>query len=257
MREALIGHSGFVGANLARQHAFSDLFNSRNIEEIAGHAFDRVVCAAAPGVKWLANQKPEEDRAAIDRLMRALRHVETGCFVLISTVDVYPDPVLVDESHAIDPTDLSPYGRHRRELELFAESVFGANILRLHGLFGRGLKKNVIYDFLHDNQLDRIVPGSRYQFYDLANLWSDVKKTIEHGIPLLNLATEPVSVAELAGHVFGREIQDPHVAAPASYDFRSRHDHLWAGSNGYLYDRMQVLTAMRMFVAAEQERLER
>ena len=33
---ALIGHTGFVGSNLARQGAFDALYNSSNIESIAG-----------------------------------------------------------------------------------------------------------------------------------------------------------------------------------------------------------------------------
>ena len=52
MQSALLGHTGFVGGTLLRQHRFDDLYNSSNIEQLAGKSYDLVACAAAPGVKW-------------------------------------------------------------------------------------------------------------------------------------------------------------------------------------------------------------
>ena len=46
----------------------------------------------------------------------------------------------------------------------------GALIVRLPGLFGAGLKKNLIYDFVHDNRLDLIHPDGQFQFYDLERI---------------------------------------------------------------------------------------
>src|SRR5581483_3428399 len=40
MPDALIGHTGFVGGNLAAQHPFHTWFNSKNIEAIRGHRFE-------------------------------------------------------------------------------------------------------------------------------------------------------------------------------------------------------------------------
>jgi hypothetical protein len=42
MRRALIGHTGFVGARLTAGGAFTDLFNSANIDDIAGNGFDEI-----------------------------------------------------------------------------------------------------------------------------------------------------------------------------------------------------------------------
>ena len=36
MREILVGHTGFVGSNLNREHKFDMVFNSKNIEEAYG-----------------------------------------------------------------------------------------------------------------------------------------------------------------------------------------------------------------------------
>ena len=68
MADALIGYTGFVGSNLLRQRAFDATYNSKNIGDIAGREFELLVCAGAPAAKWLANSKPDEDAANLDRL---------------------------------------------------------------------------------------------------------------------------------------------------------------------------------------------
>src|SRR2546423_4608485 len=97
MRCCLIGHTGFVGSNLARQHRFEVTYNSANIEAIAGEEFDLVVCAGARAEKWIANKNPDADRQGIDRLINAIASVKTRRAVLISSVDVFINPVDVDE----------------------------------------------------------------------------------------------------------------------------------------------------------------
>ena len=70
---ALIGHTGFVGSNLALQLPFEAKFSSRNIGDIRGKTFDTIVCAGAYAAKWKANQDPQADREAVERLMAPLR----------------------------------------------------------------------------------------------------------------------------------------------------------------------------------------
>ncbi len=45
--DALIGHTGFVGGNLLRQHGFGACFNTSNIETIGGRDFDALVFSGA------------------------------------------------------------------------------------------------------------------------------------------------------------------------------------------------------------------
>ena len=256
-RRALIGHTGFVGGNLAAQAPFDDGYNSRNIEEIAGKRYDLVVCAGAPAVKWKANQEPEADRAAIARLESALGAAAIAELVLVSTVDVYPAPVGVDESTRIDPAAGQPYGRHRLGLERFLAGRFKTTIVRLPGLFGPGLKKNVIYDFLHGNAVDRIDAASVFQFYDLADLWKDIEKVRGARLDVCNFATEPTSVATVAKAAFGLDFAGKGPGAPAHYDFRTRHAALWGRTDGRIRGAAEVLAALRDFVRAERERIAR
>jgi nucleoside-diphosphate-sugar epimerase len=247
MTAALIGATGFVGSSLRSQAPFDELYDSKNIGSIRGRTFDLVVCAGARAEKWKANRDPDADRAGIERLIDPLREVRATRFVLVSTVDVYPLPVEVDESTPIDPAQASAYGRNRRLLEEFCALRFSAGIVRLPGLFGPGLKKNAIYDLLHDNQVDEIQPESVYQFYDIRLLWQDIERAARNGIGLLNVATEPVSMREIAERCFGRRLASSPKPA-ARYDMRSRHAPLWGGDH-YLYGKERVLAALQVFVA--------
>lgn len=255
MADALVGYSGFVGGTLSRQRSFDALYRSTNIAEIGGKTFDLLVCAGAPAERWRANKDPETDRASIARLTDALSRVDARKVILISTIDVYPVPVDVDELTAIDPVAGQPYGRHRLELERFMQARFDTTVIRLPGLFGRGIKKNLIFDLLHDNQVDKLHPDSQHQFYDLSRLWSDIETARASGLHLVNFATEPTSVADVARVAFGMELRPDASLTPARYDMRSRHATIFGGAGGYLRTATDVLASLGRFVTSERERL--
>ena len=149
-RTALIGHTGFVGSTLARQGVFDDYFNSKSIHEIGARRFDVVVCAAAPGSMFEANKFPERDRVRVDALIDQLSRVRAERFILISSIAVLADFANGgDERTATFQMEMA-YGRHRRALETFAEEHFQSSlVVRLPALFGRGLRKNLIFDLLN------------------------------------------------------------------------------------------------------------
>ena len=249
MSNALIGFSGFVGSNLVQQTEFDDLYNSKNIEMIDGKTYDLLICAGAPAEKWKANQDPEQDLANLNYLMNCLDNVSAKQAILISTIDVYPNPYEVDEETAIDPAFANPYGKHRFFLERFFAERFETLIIRLPGLFGYGLKKNAVYDFLHNNRLEYICPQSTFQFYDLNNLWRDIQTCLQHRLNIVNFATEPTSISAVAQDVFGFQFSNSTDLKPASYDFRTRYASLFeSSSEHYIYSKSQVLTAMKRFV---------
>jgi nucleoside-diphosphate-sugar epimerase len=252
MKAALIGHTGFVGGNLLREYPFSGRYNSTNIENIAGMQFDLVVCAGAPAAKWKANQEPLVDRACLGRLMAALERVKTQRFVLISTVDVYGQVNGVDEESP--PTGATPYGRHRLELEKFVRERFQALVVRLPALFGPGLKKNAIYDLMNDNQIEKIDSRAVFQFYNLRRLWRDIRIAAGARLSLLHLATEPVSMAEVARCAFGREWVNHLLGTPPNYDLRTRHAALFGGTGGYICHKMRVLAELAEFVRMPRDR---
>lgn len=148
--DAIIGYTGFVGGALSVQHSFAAQFNSSNIDEIMGREFDILVCAAAPGSMFVANREPQRDSELIGALINTLKSVRARRFVLISSIAVLANFAGGDhEDTKLFQQDLA-YGRNRRALEEFVEDQFaGSLVVRLPALFGRGLRKNFIFDLLN------------------------------------------------------------------------------------------------------------
>ena len=252
MNSALIGHSGFVGSSLLRQRPFEHLYRSVDIGNIDGGEFDTVVCAGAPAQKWIANREPEADRANLESLIGHLSTVRCKRFVLISTVDVFLDSRGVDEDTVVDEGGLHAYGRHRRILERFVEDHFPDRlIVRLPGLVGPGLRKNVIFDFLNDNNLHSIDSRGVFQFYPTVNLWFDIELALRERLRLVHLTAAPISVAEVARQGFGREFTQTLSGSPAAYDMQSRHAGLFGGVGRYQYGIRETLQAIRAYAQSE------
>lgn len=252
MHDALIGYTGFVGSTLIKQTKFGSLYRSTNIAEIEGHSFDTVVCAGAPAQKWIANGDPQADREKIDMLIEHLRTVRCNTFVLISTCDVFREPVGVDEATEVVEDGLHPYGLHRRLLEKFVESHFSKHlIVRLPGLVGPGLRKNVIFDLLNDNNLASVDSRGVFQFYPMVNLWSDIQASLQAGLKLVHLTAEPISVGEVAANGFYRTFSNMVAKNPASYDMGSLHASALGGHGAYQYSKRETLQAIRAYAQSE------
>lgn len=226
MTSALIGHTGFVGGNLARQRHFDEFYNSQNIEDIRGREFDLVICAGAPGTKWIANERPEEDWAKIGRLMQVVPFIKARRFVLISTIDaaLYKDA----------------YGCHRATLEQIVRTYQPrSTIIRLPALFGPGLRKNALFDLMHGQRLDEIAPNATYQWFPLGYLegldWPQVLPQVHQW------GSAPITMEEIRAEFFpdvavGPESEDvPAYSVPMTYEL-SKHD---------------IFVALRIFLAEE------
>jgi dTDP-4-dehydrorhamnose reductase len=252
MSNALIGFSGFVGSTLLKQAPFESLYRSTNIGEIEGRSFDTVVCAGAPAQKWIANREPEADREKIEGLIAHLKSMTCKTFVLISTVDVFKNPLGVDEDTSMDEEGLNAYGLHRRLLEKFVESHFSRHlIVRLPGLVGPGLRKNVIFDFLNDNNLSSIDSRGVFQFYPMVNLWHDIQIALDAGLKLLHLTAEPISVADVSTLGFGKPFDQVQANSPAVYDLRTRHAQIFGTSGHYQYNRRETIQAVQAYAQSE------
>lgn len=147
---ALIGHTGFVGTTLSQTRKFTDHYNSSNITDVGGRRFDLLVCAGAPASMWAANQDPAADVANLTALSDVLETVDVKRFVLISTIAVLDDPGAGYDERGAAYEGVKAYGRNRRAFEERLQACFpDIHILRLPALFGKGLKKNFIFDILN------------------------------------------------------------------------------------------------------------
>lgn len=253
MNNALIGYSGFVGSTLLKQTKFSELFRSNNIHEIENKEFELVICAGAPAQKWLANKDPHTDRLKIDTLINHLQTIKCKTFVLISTVDVFKSPIDVNENTFVNEEGLNPYGLHRRILEKFVIDHFPNHlIVRLPGLVGPGLRKNIIFDFLNQNNVSTIESRSVFQFYPMVNLWSDIQLALRANLSLVHLTAEPISVANISFMGFGIPFNNNLTHSPVIYNLQTVYSNTF-GSNiqDYQYSARETLLAIRAYAQSE------
>lgn len=150
MVKALVGYTGFVGSNIAASGDFDALYNSKNIEDAYGTCPDLLVYAGLRAEKYLANNDPEKDMELILQAEHNITKINPKRLVLISTIDVFKNPIDVDEMSNIETEGLHAYGYNRYQLELWVrENYPDALIIRLPGLFGKNIKKNFIYDYIN------------------------------------------------------------------------------------------------------------
>lgn len=249
--DGLVGATGFVGSSLLRQARFGACFDSRNIETIRGARFRTLVCAGAPALKWRANADPATDRAGIERLAACLERAECDRFVLVSTVDVFRDPVGIDETSPVEERGLHAYGLNRRWLERFVMRRFArCLVIRLPGLVGAGLRKNALYDLRHAHQVDALDARAVFQFYPVDRLWRDIGIAGAAGLELVHLTAEPVSLARVAAECFGRVLPMREGGSPARYDMRTLHASRYGAAGHYQVSLGDSLRAVRAYASA-------
>lgn len=161
-------------------------------------------------------------------------------------------PIEVDETTAVEEEGLHAYGLHRRFLEKFVEEHFSKHlIVRLPGLVGPGLRKNVIFDFLNNNKLNVIDSRGVFQFYPMVNLWHDIQTSIRGGLQLVHLTAEPVSVAEVSLRGFGRMFTQELKGLPARYDVQTCYSELFETRGRHQYSVRETVQAIRAYVQSE------
>lgn len=256
MTTALIGHTGFVGGTLCRERRYDLLVNRENLDALRGPRFEHVVCAGLPAAKWIANRDPEADRANVERLQDALASVTADRFTLISTIDVYPVTVGHDEDFDCAALASRAYGTNRLSFERFVRARFpNSTIVRLPALFGPGLKKNVIYDLLHDNHVEAINPESAFQWYPTRRLQADLDLVERAGVRLVNLFTEPLRTRALLERYFPGRRTGVTPGPIVTYDLRTKHASLFGRADGYVMGRAEVMEEFGSYLRAQDKRL--
>jgi len=238
---AIIGYTGFVGSNLILQHDFDEFYNSQNIDDIKGESFDLIVCAGAPGTKWMANKDHVADLRNIGNLISMLETINASVFILISTIDVFREPIYVDEGSPISIVGNDAYGANRAYLEDAVKSVFdNVLIVRLPTIYSTKTYGNgLIYDI--KNKDYKYIPQSgEVQVYNLSHLWDDIKIALDAELHVINIATEPIRIKELCKH--GLSDKKP------VYDMRTRHASLWGREGHYLYTKEEIIEELKEFI---------
>ena len=186
----IVGYSGFVGMNLLQFYKFDKFYNSKNFEKVINQHFDVLYFCGIPAVKWYANKYPEHDFNTIENIKNILKTITCDKFILVSTIDVYDitdtseiDNIILNEDYKCNFENNHTYGKNRFLFEKFILDTFkNCHIIRLPALFGKGLKKNIIYDLINNNQIENIPYNSLFQWYNLDRLKDDINIVINHNI---------------------------------------------------------------------------
>jgi len=243
--DILIGATGFVGSNYMTQFpktksvTRADLYNlNRRIK------CESLIIAAPSAEKWRANANPKEDldssQHLLDKIMDTFQPDRTLVF---STVDVYGVPVKVDETAKAEP--LGAYGRNRLWFSSQLQSSLpSTTVIRLPGLFGPGLRKNIIFDILHNRttEIAKINPASSFQWAEISWAVRMSKSYLDQSVVTRNLAVAPIEVSDIPIMGNWRE-QLSHTAPLVNYDVRTLE-----GSSGYLMSRDEVVRGLESWI---------
>ena len=249
---ALFGYTGFVGSNILKFKEFDKLYRSNNIIDAKHQSFNEVYFASLPGTKWLANKYYDNDNDIINQCIDILSTITCNKFVLISTIDIYDNisNEYTEDSNS-DITILHKYGEHRLIFENFIKNKFNNYyIFRLPALFGDGLKKNILYDLINNNEVYKINLTSTYQWYNLDWLETDFNICFKNNIKICNFFTEPINTLEVC-KLFQYCYIDNYKYNTIHYNSKTKYCNYWNKHNGYIYSKMEVLISIRNFINKE------
>lgn len=244
----LVGNTGLIGQTLKEKIKFDFEFNSKNICEIEKCPDNcDLYLSCLPATKWLINQNIKEDILNIQKIISILEKRDYNNIFLFSTIDVYTDsPLEVNEDYNPNISGLN-YGSNRLLFEHMVSKFINYKhvyIFRLPALFGKFIKKNVIYDLLNNNNVDSINLNSYYQWYNLNNLVDDVYNLVSKNSEsnLFNLFTEPIYTEHLVSEIF-YEFKLKVKKDLITYNWKTKYS-----LNGYMYSKENILNQIREFV---------
>jgi hypothetical protein len=166
---------------------------------------------------------------------------------LFSTIDVYNlSPKYSDETY--DPNfGKFEYGSNRLFFEKMVDQfIEKENIytFRLPALFGKYLKKNVLYDFIHRNNLDSINLNSYYQWYDLNDLVFDMYHYSERypKEKLFNFFTDPIYTKDILIKFFP-EYDIKNESNLIEYNYKTKYS-----NSGYMKTKDSIFEKMESYI---------
>ena len=247
--DCLIGYTGFFGQKLLSQKKFKFLFNSKNIDKIKNKKFNYVFCAGAPGTKWIANKYPKKDLVSINILKKNIENIKCKKFILISTVDVYSNPINKSEKNKPINSKKNFYGKNRLDLEKFVMTNFdNFLIIRLTALVGKHLKKNILYDIKNKYQLDKINKNSVYQYYPIDNLLKDIKKLLNENNKVIHLNSEPIKVDEILHDNNLNLLNGSLIKKKELYNLKSIYSKKYMNIESYFYNKKKILYYIKKYL---------
>lgn len=198
----LLGYEGFVGRAVYRQllkDEQHDIFCVDINDDVPAETFDLVINCAGNAKKYLAEAEPLTTyKIELDVFMK-LMNVHAKAIIHISSIEASCVPKVGSNFNYAT----QKYDQECRIKEFATDNCL---ILRLGGLFGIGLSKNVVYDLLSNHSL-RTQLESEYNLINIEEVALIINKIVDswnvdskYGInETINIAaSKSISVAEIA-----------------------------------------------------------
>ncbi len=240
---SLIGYTGFVGKNLDKTQIFNK-YNSKNITDLCNIPHDIIFCAAPSAEKWRINIDDSQDKENIYNILLNLKKTTFKKIILLSTIDVYDVTKDFNEDYEIKSSN-NNYSRNRLYFENEIKKFNDWLIFRLPGLFGHGLKKNVIYDLMNNNITSKININDKYQWYNIDWLNNDINRFIHEKNKIFNLFTEPISNKIIIEKFFS-EIEKTNFIN--SHPFKEYSLKTNCDITGYIRNKKEVLNSLMLYI---------
>jgi hypothetical protein len=206
MKNCIIGYTGFVGTNILNNNKiqFDEFYNTKNIDDIKDN-YNIILFTGLSGNVGYVNKNYENDLKNINFFIEKLKNINCNKFILISTINVYPnlnnkntENEILELKNSIDY-----YGKHRLLFEQFIINRYNNyHILRLPSIYGINIKKGILFDLINKNYLENICLDDEIQFYDLKNINDDIEYVCNNNIKILNLVSEPIYVYKIINDIF-------------------------------------------------------
>jgi len=235
----LIGYTGLIGQTLIENNNFNYLINSLNLNSIVNKEIDFIICAAPSAVKWKINIDDSDDLKNIKDITSVLSTIKCKKIILCSSIDAYGLDVHCgfNEDNIPNQFNNHNYGRNKILFENNLKEIFKnkLTIIRLSGLFGKFLKKNLLFDIKTNNldMLSKVNLKSSFQWYNLNNLSNDLIKNIDKN--LINLVNEPVFNYELFDKL-NISLKDNNLINKTNYNIKTKFK-----NNDYILDKNTII----------------
>lgn len=249
----IIGNTGLIGTTLKEGLNFDYEFNSKNIQNLSNLTFKEklpdLYLSCLPATKWKINQDPVSDFLNIIDIIEVVTKHEYGTIVLYSTIDIYNSSPLKSNEDYIPNIDQLNYGNNRFLFERLIKNLVKYKkliIIRLPALFGKHIKKNIIYDLLNNNQIEKINYNSSYQWYNLDKLIDDTKRYInntKNKHNYINIFPEPIKTSDILS-LFDIDKTKVNSLSPSIiYDYSTKFS-----ETGYTESAESVLKQLKNFI---------
>lgn len=261
---ALVGYTGFVGSNIyvRASNRIEGVYDTQNVEKAYGLEPDVLVFAALRSDKQLAQRAPYEDYERVLEAQRTIKKINPAKLVLISTTDVYKNPVGVDEENSVfalgsdkaDKEGIMPYNLNRCYFEAWARKNYpNLLIMRLARPYGLNQKTDFLKDFTDENVMKQIDSKSKYQLYPLSRIWEDIQTALVEKLQVVNMTSEPISAAEIYHSLTGTDWKsasekDVSKKILTTEDVMSIHANKFGGSGNYICSKREILGSLKQFV---------